>query len=562
MNHNLYLDTLKHTKQVVKINLLFSFFINLLLLSTSIYSLQVLDRVLSSGSLNTLLMLSILMITIYITLTFIQAIRSSIFLHLSNWLEKKLAVETLEISLTNQNSLGSQNSKDLATVRNFTTGQAIIALFDAPWCIFYFITIFCIHWINGLITVAGAITLLILALVNDKITKEKTKEINKNQIETFKEIDALANNFEIIKILGISDNLINKWQSKNEKLQKLISETSSKNNLISNITKSVRMLIQMILMASGAILTIKNQMSAGGIIAISILSAKALGPFDQAVLIHKSLIDLKEAHNRLKENFQNLKNRKSEIELPKPKGFIKIEELSYRKNNKLLINNISAEFNPGEIIGIIGKTGAGKTTLARLLSGFHIPSYGCVRLDSAPMHLYQDANFREHIGYLSQDTKLFNCSIKLNIARMDENAKDEDIIAAAKFAGCHELIMGTSEGYNTSIVNYGENIPAGLKQRIGLARSFFKLPSFVILDEPNANLDGSGEMALIQCLANAKKAQISVCVISHRPMILNITDKIMMLEHGKIIEFDETQKVLTKLNDKQNVEKLTTKKAA
>ncbi len=291
---NLLKEYLTLCKRAFACNFIFSFFINILMLSTSIYSLQILDRVLSSNSMETLLMLSIIMIVVYTILAFLQIIRSFIFTQISNWLDSKLSSPLLESSITyDAKTKGSQNLRDLQTIKSFITGQAVTHLFDAPWAIIYFIVIFFIHWINGFIVLAGAAILLILALVNEKLTKKQIEKSNEMNVLSMKKVDAISRNAEVVKAMGMKADMTNSWQKINKELTKITTSLAVRSAIITNITKSIRLLIQMAVMAVGAVLVIKAKMSAGGIIATSILTGKALAPFDNAVTIYKALINAK-----------------------------------------------------------------------------------------------------------------------------------------------------------------------------------------------------------------------------------------------------------------------------
>jgi ATP-binding cassette subfamily C protein len=550
-NDNLLKEYLGLCRRAFACNFIFSFFINILMLSTSIYSLQILDRVLSSNSMETLLMLSIIMIAVYVILAFLQTIRSFIFTQISNWLDSKLSSPLLESSITfDAKTKGSQNLRDLQTIKSFINSQAVTHLFDGPWAIVYFIVIFFIHWINGFIVVAGAIILFILALVNEKLTKKQVEKSNEINVLSMKRVDTISRNAEVVKAMGMKFDMTNSWQKINKELTKISTSLAVRSAIITNITKSIRLLIQMAVMAVGAILVIKGKMSAGGIIAISILTGKALAPFDHAITIYKSFLNAKKSYSRLSENLKKHEEKEEKLELPEPKGEIQLDKIFYKIPNtdQTIIKGINITINPGEVIGIIGPSGSGKTTLARLMTDVLTPDKGSVRLDGSDLKNQDSEEIGKYIGYLPQDIELFEGAIKDNIARMKEKVKAEEIVEAAKFAGIHDLIIKLPKSYETNALN----LSAGQRQRIGLARAFFRKPKFVILDEPNSNLDTEGENALMQTIANAKKEKITTIIISHRPTILNIVDKILVLHDGQAKIFDEAKKVIKQMSGGKN----------
>jgi PrtD family type I secretion system ABC transporter len=541
-------ESLLLCKKTFLFNFFFSFCINVLTLATSIYSLQVLDRVLSSSSLETLYMLSIIMIVVYIILAFLQIIRSFVFTKVANWLDSKLSSALLESSITyGAGARGSQNLRDLDTIKSFITGQPITLLFDAPWAVVYFIVIFFIHWINGFIVLGAAAVLFILALLNDKLTKKQIEKSNEISILSMRKIDSISRNSEIIKAMGMKGSLTTSWQKINNDLKIVNTSIGNRSSVITNITKSIRLLIQMSVMAVGAILVIKGKMSSGGIIATSILTGKALAPFDAAVAIYKALIHSKKSYARLNEALKIHENQQQlKIQLPTPSGNLFLEKLIYALPNtdNIMIRGVNVKIEAGEIIGLIGPSGSGKTTLARLIVGVLRATKGSVRLDGANIKNQDSEVIGKYIGYLPQDVELFDASVKENISRMMEGADDASIIGAAKFASIHELVLNLPQGYETNSLA----LSAGQKQRIGLARAFFGLPKLVVLDEPNSNLDSEGDNALLRTIQNAKKAGITTIVISHKPSILQFTDKILTLFEGEVKMFDEREKVIQALS--------------
>ena len=532
-------------------NFIFSFFINILMLSTSIYSLQILDRVLSSNSVETLIMLSLIMIVIYIILAFLQTIRALVFNQISNWLDSKLSSTLLANSISFEaTTKGSQNIRDLQSLKSFINSSAVTHLFDAPWSIIYFIVIFFIHWINGFIVVIGATVLLILALLNEKLTKSYVEKSNELNVISMKKIDSISRNAEVIKAMGMKLDMTNTWQKLNTELNNITKSLTLRSSIISNITRSLRLFLQMAVMASGAMLVIKGKMSAGGIIATSILTGKALAPFDHAITIYKSFLNAKASYLRLSNSLENHDENEEKIELPEPKGDVQLDKLIYKIPNTDLniIKGINISINAGEVIGLIGSSGSGKTTLARLITNVLQPNKGSVRIDGADIKNQDSEIVGQYIGYLPQDVELFEGTIKANISRMKDDAKSESIIEAAKFAGIHDLINKLPQAYETN----ANILSAGQRQRIGLARSFFGKPKLVVLDEPNSNLDAEGEVALMQAIQNARASNITTIIISHKPSILSVVDKILVLKDGQAKIFDEAKTVIKQLAGDEN----------
>lgn len=532
--------------------LLFSFFISIFTLASSIYSMQVLDRVLSSNSFETLLYLTIIVLAFLAFLGILTQVRSTIFLHVSNWLDEKLSPVLFNSSIEAQGSnknISSQNMRDLQIIKGFISGPNLATLFDAPFAIVYLIMIFFIHPINGIVTVVGGLIMLKMAYLNEKYTKELIDKTNQMQAEVMRDFEIISSNSEVINAMGMKANVRGNWQSSNDELRKASGDLATISNRISSISKTLRMAMQTITMASSAILVMHNKMSSGGIIATSILAGKALAPFDSAIGLWKSLKTTKSAYLRLNESLKNYTEDKGKIELPTPKGEILVDKLVYKleKSDRLLIKGASFKIGQGEVIGIVGPTGSGKTTLARLLVGVLKPNSGIIKIDGANFFDQDLEKIGKHIGYLPQDVELFKGMVKHNIARMDKNAKDEEIIKSAKFCDVHEIILSLSQGYETPIEKDASNLSAGQKQRIALARAYFGDVKFVVLDEPNSNLDTEGEVALNNSILRAKENKITTIVITHRTSVISICDKVMVLKDGELKAFDATNLILGKV---------------
>ncbi len=376
--------------------------------------------------------------------------------------------------------------------------------------------------------------------------EEKVGQMN---IHSIKELEILNRNAEVIEAMAMKETLISNWQEINQKVNKLQGELSLKSTVMTNFTKFFRAMIYIALIAVGAVLTLTNKMSPGGIIAISILSGKALMPFDAAINLWNNLLNSRKSYDRLKALVKEGEEDLNVISLPEPEGKLTIERLAFTiaKTKKSVIKGVNVAINPGEVVAIIGPTAAGKSTLAKLIAGIYKPTLGTVRLDDADILNWKPEEIGQYIGYLPQDVELFNGSIKQNIARMDKNGKDEDVVKAAQIAHAHSLILNLPKSYETDIGAWGSSISAGQRQRIGLARAFYGNPKLVILDEPNSNLDQDGENALAKTLQEAKKQKITTIVISHRQNILAAVDKILVIHGGEAKMYGDRDEIVAKL---------------
>ncbi len=552
MEKPLIQELLSNCKKAFYFCLFFSFFISIFTLASSIYSMQVLDRVLSSSSVETLIYLTIIVAAFLVFLGIITNIRSSIFLEVSNWLEEKLSsalFNNIVESNSQDKSISSQNMKDLQVLKNFISSNNLAVFFDVPFAAIYLIVIFFIHPVNGFITLLGGLLVLKIAYINEKSTKALIEKTNQLQIEVTNDFEIISSNSEVVNSMGMKGNVRRIWEEKNNELRKASSELSDLSNKISSTSKTARMIISTITMAASAVLVIYNKMSSGGIIATSILAGKALAPFDASISLWKSFKSAKISYFRLNQSLKNYVEDKNKIELPAMSGEVVVEKLYYKSNKtgQVLLKDISFNIKAGEVVAIIGPSGSGKTTLARLLTGVLRPSSGCVRFDGANIADQDLEKIGKYIGYLPQDIELFKGSVKNNISRMNKKAEDSEIIKAAKFCDVHEVILSFLQGYETEVEKNASNLSAGQKQRIALARSFFGDVKFVILDEPNSNLDSDGEIALNNAIKRAKENKITTLIITHRPSITSICDKIMIIKDGELKAFDETKKVLGKV---------------
>lgn len=547
-------ESLKTCKRAFIYLVFFGFISSFLTLATSIYSLQVFDRVLSSGSIPTLLWLTVLMVIFSAILNFIQAVRSSVSGGVGKYLDQKLSSLFISLSFTslknsNLNSSISQNIKDLNAIRAFITSPGFITVIDAPWSVLFIIAMFMIHPLPGFIILFGALFLLFLAWVNNFLTKKLSIKGNQISNQSNRELDMMGRNVEVIEAMRMQTNLISSWQETNKNLNKAQLSLSYKANLISNITKFFRGMIYVAIVATGAILTMDNKMSGGGIIACTILSSRALLPFDQAINLWNGFLNSRKSYERLKKLIKENYVKESNTSLPEPIGDVKIDKVSFipPKAKHPIIKGVNIEVFAGDIVAIIGPTAAGKSTLSKLIAGIHKPSSGTVRLDCADIMNWKNEQLAQYIGYLPQDIELFNGDVKSNIARMDQKPDDEKVIEAAKSAYVHDLILNLPKGYETDIGFGGSNLSAGQRQRIALARAFYGNPKLVILDEPNSNLDQEGDLALTNCLKGAKDKKITTFIVSHRQHILDVVDKILVMVDGEAKFFGPRDEILQKL---------------
>jgi PrtD family type I secretion system ABC transporter len=529
----------------------FSAFINLLMLVSPLYMMQVYDRVLHSKSEATLLMLTLITVGLLGVMAMLEVVRSRILVRVGGRMDQLLSERILsaqfQASLHRIGANPGQASRDFDTVRQFLTGAGIFAFFDAPWTPLILALMFMFHPVLGLIALVGGILLFGLALINEAVTKKVLEAANKNAVVAAGAIDSSMRNAEVLEAMGMFGNFRDRWAGRREEILRLQAIASDRAGVIMGLTKFIRLLLQTAILGGGAYLAIHEQISPGLIIAGSIMMGRALAPVEQAIGTWKQFVGARIAHRRLTELLNRVPKHQERVALPRPTGDLKIESVVVVPpgSSAPTLSRVSFDLPAGQVLGVIGPSGAGKSTLARLLVGAWRPYAGTVRIDGADLHNWDPEARGDFMGYLPQDVELFDGSVAENIARFGE-MDSEAIVTAAKRAGVHDMILHLPQGYDTPIGTGGCALSGGQRQRIGLARAVYGGPCLVILDEPNSNLDDEGEAALVYAITELKRSGTTVVIISHRPSILGVTDQILVLAEGAVRMFGNRAEVLAR----------------
>lgn len=531
---------------------LHSFAINLLMLAAPLYMLQVFDRVIAGRSLDTLFYLTLIALLAFLAMAALEAVRARTLIKLGGWLDQRLGGDLLSAEVlaagTNTATPSAQGLRDLTTLRNFLTGASMFPILDAPWTPLFLIVIFLLHPVLGLLAAAGAVTLFALAVANDLGGRRALERAGTASRAALSHAEAAARNADAILAMGVLPNLVRRWRRANGEMLHGLGAASRRSATIGAVSKFLRMALQIGILGTGAWLVLAGELTAGGMIAGSILLGRALAPVDQAISSWKSAVTARQAYRRIADRLAVVPPAAEAMPLPVPRGRLTVENLTYAHPDasEPLLRGVNLRLEPGESLGLIGPTAAGKTTLARLIVGNLRPQVGHVRLDGADIWQWDAADRGPYVGYLPQDVELFQASVRDNIARLGA-AEGEAVVAAARLAQVHDMILRLPQGYETPVGDGGAALSGGQRQRIALARAVFGPPRLVVLDEPNANLDQEGEAALLKALGGLKAAGVTNVVIAHRPSVLRHVDKILVLRPGQAPAFGPRDEILQKV---------------
>ncbi|WP_320034563.1 type I secretion system permease/ATPase [Halarcobacter sp.] len=540
------------SKKTIIIAGVFSFFINLLMLVPPLYMLQLYDRVITSRSEETLIMLTSLVIVLFITLALLEIVRSKLLIKVGNKLDSLLSqriFDTLfELANKAPGKASSMPLSDLTQIRQFMSGNGLFAFFDAPWIPIYIGVLFIFHTYFGVFAIFAAIVLLCFTIVNEYSTKEKLSEANSLNREATMYVDANLRNAEVVNAMGMRNAIRKNWQEKYFGFLSAQDEASNKAGVWSNTSKITRMMFQSMILGLGGYLAIQLELSAGMMIAGSILLGRALAPLDLLINTWKGFSSTRTSYQRLNELLEDFPKEKEYMELPAPKGELFLEQVALMPPGSKIpsIAGITMKIDKGDVLGIIGPSAAGKSSLARAILGLWPLLQGKVRLDGADIHQWDKERLGKYIGYLPQDIELFEGTIAQNIARFNE-VDSAKVVEAAMKAGVHELILKLPEGYDTKIGAGGVSLSGGQRQRIGFARALYDNPVLVVLDEPNSNLDEQGEQSLLDAINSLKENETTVIIITHRPAILQVTNKIALMKNGTLETMGDTKEILAKV---------------
>ena len=535
----------------------FSLFVNTLMLAPTFYMIQVSGRVVPSSSTSTLIMLTLILTVLMVTLGSLEWVRSRIMVRISNRLDILLSRDVYRASFRKALSSGgmdasAQSLNDLTSLRQFLTGSGLFAFFDAPWLPIYTAVMFLFHPWFGWMTVGAAVVLVFLAYLNHRYTSNALAEANKQSITANLHTTKNLRNAEVIESMGMLDTLMSRWATRQRRVLVLQSAASDQGGILTSVSKTFRNWAQSMMLAAGAYLVITHEINPGLMMAGSLLLGRALSPIDQMIGSWKGFVAARMQYQRLNETLEKLNAEPERMSLPDPEGHVQVESLVVAPPGAKapVIRNISFVAPAGSIVGIVGPSAAGKSTLARALLGIWSPQHGKVRLDGADISAWDKRELGPHLGYLPQDIELFEGSIGDNIARFAK-VDPEQVVLAARIAGVHELILQLPDGYDTVIGTDGVNLSGGQRQRIGLARAVYGSPRLIVLDEPNSNLDEVGERALGVALQKIKETGATVFIISHRPNILSRLDRIMVLNAGTLTMYGARDQVIAELAQQQ-----------
>ncbi|MFI8643470.1 type I secretion system permease/ATPase [Pseudomonas iridis] len=535
----------------------FTALINVLMLVPSIYMLQVYDRVLSSQNETTLAMLSLMVVGFFVFIGLLEVVRSFIVIRIGSQLERRFNLRVYQAAFERNLFKGEGNAGqslgDLTHIRQFVTGPALFAFFDAPWFPVYLFVIYLFNVWLGVLATAGALLLIALACLNEYMTKKPLGEAAGFSQQSSQLATSHLHNAETIQAMGMLGSLRKRWFQVHSRFLGLQNQASDTGAVISSLSKTLRLCLQSLVLGLGALLVIKGDMTAGMMIAGSILMGRVLSPIDQLIAVWKQWSGAKLAYRRLDALLQAFPPSDEAMALPAPKGQITFEQVSAGPPGQRAATLHMVNFNlgAGEVLGVLGASGSGKSTLARVLVGVWPTLGGTVRLDGADIHRWNRDQLGPYIGYLPQDIELFSGSIAENIARFSE-ADAQKVVAAAQQAGVHEMILRLPQGYDTQLGEDGSGLSGGQKQRVALARAMYGTPSLVVLDEPNSNLDTVGEAALASAIAQLKAQGTTVVLVTHRSSVLAQADKLLVLNEGRLQAFGASQDVLKALSGAAN----------
>jgi ATP-binding cassette subfamily C protein len=531
---------------------MFSIAVNMLMLTMPIYLFQLSDRVLTSRSLDTLLMLSIVAVGLIAVLSVLDILRRLVLGRLSMTMETILAGPVLA-SIVAAAPSGEGGStlplRSLQQVRGFIASPTMLLLFDAPLAPLYFAVIFLIHPDLGFVVLAAGLILMAIAWLNQALTATRLSEGAAYGAKAEAQADSLARNAQVVNAMGMLNESILHWGREQAAALNSLLGGQERNYLISGCSKFARLIVQIVILGWGAYLALSGELTGGMMIAASIIAGRALQPLEGMIEGWRGLVQTRQAYARVRTAVASFQAEPPRLLLPKPSGRLTIERVLYipPTSKEPVLNGISFELPAGQSMAIVGPSGSGKSTLARILVGCLFPTAGKVRLDGTELRNWDRRQFGEYTGYLPQEVELFPGAIRDNICRMRNDLADSAVFSAARLAGIHEMVTQLPSGYETLLDRNGAPLSGGQKQRIALARAFFGDPALVVLDEPNSNLDAAGEQALADTIQRARRQGVTVVVITQRPALLNIVDRVLILRAGRMEAFGPPEDVLRRL---------------
>ncbi len=529
---------------------LFSLAINLLLLVPPLYMLQVFDRVLASRSSETLAVLTVAAIIAILVMTLLDGLRARLLSVAGVALDRKAGPLVLDGLLAQTARLGGaahlEGLRDVNTLRGFLGGAGLVTLFDAPWLPLFLAVIFLFHPLLGAVAIAGALAMLIAAFLNELLTRGPLERALAGARRAGRFIDANVRNAEVVNALGMLPAVTRRWSALNDAALGEQARAARIGNFFAGFTRFTRQLIQLAMLAAGAYLVVVQDVTAGVMIAATILLGRALAPVETMVASWRHLVEARAAWNRLDRLLGDPGVDEKATDLPAPSGAVEVDRAVFGFREKPILRGVSFALAPGEALGLVGPSASGKSTLARLIVGIWKPVAGVVRLDGADVAAWPREKLGPHIGYLPQDVELFGGTVAENVARLAEPDAAE-VIRAGQRAHAHELILRLPKGYDTEIGEAGQVLSPGQRQRIALARALYGNPRLVVLDEANANLDHEGEEALLRTLQGLKAEGVTVVIIAHRPSLLAGVDKMLVLREGLVDRFGTRTEVMARV---------------
>ncbi|GIL41412.1 peptidase [Rhodospirillales bacterium TMPK1] len=552
-------DAITKCRDVIAPVFIFSFFINLLLFTSPLYMLQVYDRVLGTQSVETLVFITLLVAVLMLTMTALETFRSRLLVRTGIRLDLLTNGGIFEaifrMAIRAPHMGGAQALRDMDTVREFLTGPGILVLCDAPWAPVFIVVCFIMHPLFGALTLAAAIVIFTLAVMNEVYTRKPLQDASRLSIKSASFVANSTRNAEALRAMGMMSGVRRLWKLQHNEVLRIQAEASDRSGTVMAGLKFVRMFLQSAILGLGAYLAIKQEITPGSMIAASIIMGRALQPIEMAVGNWKNFIGARGAYDRVRAMLLQSPEEAKLLDLPAPEGRITVQNViaSAPGGQTAILRGVSFVVEPGELIGVIGPSAAGKSTLARVLLGIWPAASGSVRIDGAEMKQWDPERLGKFVGYLPQDIELFDGTIADNIARFEDGADPEKIVRAAQMAGVHDMITSFKDGYNTQIGIGGQSLSGGQRQRVGLARALYGDPRYLVLDEPNSNLDIEGEAALARALLELKANGATIIAMTHRLQLLSAVDKVLVINGGEVQAFGPRDAVLAQYTRPQVV---------